>query len=304
MSVSVKSPASKKRERLAVREPTVKKIDKGNNLPISPEQKPLKRQALAGTQTLARGLEVLDAVAEGATTLVELASAIGLTRSTTHRLAATLVERRYLDFSRGDGYTLGPKLLELGYITGRRMDLPRVAREHLESLAAATGDTVHLGVLDGARALYLDKIPGSRRVEISSRIGERQPLRSTGLGKALILDDDEKQWREYYDHEARLGNGYDVPMDLWLKRMREYAAQGYAFDLEEYEDRIRCVASPVRDVAGAIVGAISVSSAAQYMDDLRMRGLSFEVKKAADAISAALGFNAKAGKRDAGVKSA
>jgi|SRR5882757_1532409 len=304
MSVSVKSPASKKRERPAVREPTVKKIDKGNNLPISPEQKPLKRQALAGTQTLARGLEVLDAVAEGATTLVELASAIGLTRSTTHRLAATLVERRYLDFSRGDGYTLGPKLLELGYITGRRMDLPRVAREHLESLAAATGDTVHLGVLDGARALYLDKIPGSRRVEISSRIGERQPLRSTGLGKALILDDDEKQWREYYDHEARLGNGYDVPMDLWLKRMREYATQGYAFDLEENEDRIRCVASPVRDVAGAIVGAISVSSAAQYMDDLRMRGLSFEVKKAADAISAALGFNAKAGKRDAGVKSA
>jgi DNA-binding IclR family transcriptional regulator len=197
---------------------------------------------------------------------------------------------------------LGPKLLELGYITGRRMDLPRVAREHLESLAAATGDTVHLGVLDGARALYLDKIPGSRRVEISSRIGERQPLRSTGLGKALMLDDDEQQWREYYDHEARLGNGYDVPMDVWLKRMREYATQGYAFDLEENEDRIRCVASPIRDVAGAIVGAISVSSAAQYMDDLRMRGLSFEVKKAADAISAALGFNPKAEKRDAGSK--
>jgi len=302
VSVSIRPSASKKRERVAAREPTMKKPDKGSSAPISTEQKPVKRQALAGTQTLARGLEVLDAVAEGATTLVELAGAIGLTRSTTHRLAATLVERRYLDFSRGDGYTLGPKLLELGYITGRRMDLPRVAREHLESLAAATGDTVHLGVLDGARALYLDKIPGSRRVEISSRIGERQPLRSTGLGKALMLDDDEQQWREYYDHEARLGNGYDVPMDVWLKRMREYAAQGYAFDLEENEDRIRCVASPIRDVAGAIVGAISVSSAAQYMDDLRMRGLSFEVKKAADAISAALGFNPKAEKRDAGSK--
>jgi DNA-binding IclR family transcriptional regulator len=302
VSVSVRTSASKKRERVAAGELTMKKTDKGNSAPISTEQKPVKRQALAGTQTLARGLEVLDAVAEGATTLVELAGAIGLTRSTTHRLAATLVERRYLDFSRGDGYTLGPKLLELGYITGRRMDLPRVAREHLESLAAATGDTVHLGVLDGARALYLDKIPGSRRVEISSRIGERQPLRSTGLGKALMLDDDEQQWREYYDHEARLGNGYDVPMDVWLTRMREYATQGYAFDLEENEDRIRCVASPIRDVAGAIVGAISVSSAAQYMDDLRMRGLSFEVKKAADAISAALGFNPKAEKRDAGSK--
>jgi DNA-binding IclR family transcriptional regulator len=82
-----------------------------------------------------------------------------------------------------------------------------------------------------------------------------------------------------------------VPLDQWLARMREYAKHGYAFDLEENEDRIRCVAAPIRGVDGAIVGAISVSSAAQYMDDVRMRGLTFDVRKAADAISAALGFN-------------
>jgi DNA-binding IclR family transcriptional regulator len=254
-----------------------------------------KRQALAGTQTLARGLEVIDAVAAGATSLADLAAAIGLTRSTTHRLAATLVEHRYLGFSRNGGYALGPKLLQLGYITGQRMDLPRVAREHLETLAASTNDTVHLGILDGERALYLDKIQGSRRVEVSSRIGDRQPLRSTGLGKALILDANETQWREYYDSEARLGFGYNVPLETWLRRMREYAEQGYAFDLEENEDRIRCVAAPIRSVAGSIVGAISVSSAAQYMDDMRMRGLSFDVKQAADAISAALGFSSPLG---------
>lgn len=250
-----------------------------------------KRQALAGTQTLSRGLEVIDAVAAGAVSLGDLAAAIGLTRSTTHRLAATLVERRYLGFSRTGGYTLGPKLLELGYITGQRMDLPRVAREHVEALAGSTNDTVHLGILDDNRALYLDKIQGSRRVEVSSRIGDRQPLRSTGLGKALILDATEQQWREYYDYEARRGVGYDVPLDTWLQRMREYAKQGYAFDLEENEDRIRCVAAPVRGVAGSIVGAISVSSAAQYMDDLRMRGLTFDVKRTAEAISAALGYS-------------
>jgi DNA-binding IclR family transcriptional regulator len=128
-------------------------------------------------------------------------------------------------------------------------------------------------------------------VEISSRIGERQPLRSTGLGKALILDADEQRWREYYDYEAQQGKGYDVPLNVWLSRMREYARHGYAFDLEENEDRIRCVAAPIRGVDGSIVGAISVSSAQQYMDDLRMKGLTFEVKKAADAISTALSYN-------------
>jgi DNA-binding IclR family transcriptional regulator len=250
-----------------------------------------KKQTLAGTQTLVRGLEVVNAVAEGATTLADLATAINLNRSTTHRLASTLVELRYLEYSRNEGYALGPKLLQLGYVAGRKKDLPRVAREHLEALSNSTRDTVHIGILDGNRALYLDKIAGSRRMEISSQIGERQPLRSTGLGKALILDATEQQWREYYDQESRLGNRYDVPLDEWLKRMREYSKHGYAFDLEENEDRIRCVGAPIRGVSGAIVAALSVASAAQYMDDLRMRGLAIEVKKTADAISAALGFN-------------
>jgi DNA-binding IclR family transcriptional regulator len=252
---------------------------------------PAKKPSLAGTQTLVRGLDVIEAVANGVALLADLATAIGLTRSTTHRLASTLVERRYLEFTRGHGYELGPKLLELGHLAAAKMDLPHVARPYLEVLSSSTGDAVHLGILDGSRALYLDKIQGSRRVEVSSRIGERQPLRSTGLGKALILDADEPQWREYYDYEARLGNGYDVPLETWLDRMREYASLGYAFDLEENEDRIRCVAAPIRGVTGSIVGAISVSSAAQYMGDLRMRGLAFEVQETAERISASLGYN-------------
>jgi DNA-binding IclR family transcriptional regulator len=300
LNANVKVPGGRARAKSAQRATAAKTTETVRQAASAPA--PVKRQALAGTQTLARGLEVIDAVANGSTTLTDLAAAIGLTRSTTHRLAATLVERRYLVFSRNDGYALGPKLLELGYVTGRRMDLPRVAREHLEALANLTNDTVHLGILDGERALYLDKIQGSRRVEVSSRIGDRQPLRSTGLGKALILDADEKQWREYYDHEARLGNGYDVPLDVWLRRMREYSKEGYAFDLEENEDRIRCVAAPIRGVSGSIVGAISVSSVAQYMDDVRMRGLTFDVKKTADTISASLGFNPASPRRDTKAK--
>lgn len=253
---------------------------------------PEKGRAAGGAQTLVRGLEVLDAVAQHSLSLSELAEHLGLTRSTAHRLAGTLVDHRYLDFQRGVGYSLGPRLLELGYLAGRQTSLPRVARLHLEKLALKTGDTIHLGVLDGSRALYLDKIAGRRRVEVSSRIGERQPLRSTGLGKALILDASEAEWREFYDYEARLGHGYPIDLDLWLKRMRDYAKQGCALDLEENEDRIRCVAAPIRDVSGAIAGAISVSSAAQYMDDTRMHGLAVDVRGAADAISRELGYDA------------
>ena len=78
------------------------------------------------------------------------------------------------------GYRLGPKLLQLGHMAQLQTDLIQVARPHLEDLSSATEDTVHLGVMDGDTALYLDKMPGKRRINISSRVGDRQPLSSTG----------------------------------------------------------------------------------------------------------------------------
>jgi DNA-binding IclR family transcriptional regulator len=254
-----------------------------------------KAKGLAGSQTLVRGLDVLEAVASGATNLVALAETLKLNRSTTHRLAATLVENRYLSFTPRIGYALGPKLIELGYLARDQMSFPSVARDHIEALAIETGDTVHLGILDGTRALYLDKIAGSRRVEIRSRIGDRHPLRSTGLGKALILDLGEVRWRELYEAENRDGRLYNVSLTAWLKRMRDYAKAGYALDLEENEDRIRCVAAPVRDATRQIIGAISLSSAAQYMDDARMKALVEEVRATALAISRDLGWRAGTG---------
>ncbi|MEF9896514.1 MAG: IclR family transcriptional regulator C-terminal domain-containing protein, partial [Clostridia bacterium] len=136
----------------------------------------------------------------------------------------------------------------------QQMHLPRVARPYLEHLSAVTDDTVHLGVLDGRFALYLDKVPGRRRVNIGSRLGERHPIASTGLGKALILDKSEPEWSDFYAPE---GTPFDsAARAVWMERMRGYAEKGYAFDLEENEDQVRCVAAPIRSVDGHVVAAI------------------------------------------------
>jgi DNA-binding IclR family transcriptional regulator len=255
--------------------------------------------ARLGSQTLFRGLDVIDVVAEGPIKLGDLAARLGLTRSTTHRLASALTDRRYLSFVPHSGYSLGPKLLELGFRVRDELDLPRVAAPHLERLALLTEDTVHLGVLDRGRVLYLDKIPGKRRINISSRIGELQPVTSTGLGKALILDLDEDAWLELFRAErgeaTRSGTRRrkETSQQEWLARMRGYVQAGYAFDLEENEDQIRCIAAPIRDVAGRTVAALSVSSAAQYMSDHRMQALSKDVMAAAHRISEGLGWTGR-----------
>ncbi|MFZ5746750.1 MAG: IclR family transcriptional regulator [Pseudomonadota bacterium] len=243
-----------------------------------------------GSQTLLRGLDVIEAVVDGPIPLAELAQKLGLTRSTTHRLATALIDRRYLSFTPRLGYHFGPKLLELGFQAQRQTDVVHVARPHLEALAAATEDTVHLGVMDGDLALYLDKIPGRRRVEISSRVGDRQPLTSTGLGKALLLDLPPARWKQVFDQDQASG-APRADYDRWADRMRGYVAGGHAFDLEENEDLIRCVAAPIRDASGGIVAAISVSSAAQYMADDRMAALTGDVRATADAISRDLGWS-------------
>jgi DNA-binding IclR family transcriptional regulator len=266
---------------------TNKKITTPRPRKLAKSARPKRR---LGSQTLLRGLDVLEAVASGVNNLGDLAATLKLNRSTVHRLAASLVERRYLTFTPRNGYGLGFKSLELGYQARAQLTIPRVAKDHLEKLAALTGDTVHLGVLDGMRAFYLDKIPGRRRVEISSRVGDMQPLRSTGLGKALLLDENDQKLRDFYRYEENGDQRYSVPESTWMRRMREYAKLGYAFDLEENEDRIRCVAAPIRDATGKIKAAISISSAAQYMDDERMQALTKDVLRAAQQISRELGW--------------
>ncbi|MGH8296497.1 MAG: IclR family transcriptional regulator, partial [Steroidobacteraceae bacterium] len=260
---------------------------------------PARVRARLGSQTLFRGLDVIDVVAEGPIKLGELSARLGLTRSTTHRLASALTDRRYLSFVPHSGYSLGPKLLELGFRVRDELDLPRIAAPHLERLALLTEETVHLGVLDRGRVFYLDKVPGKHRVNMSSRVGELQPVAATGLGKALILDLDEDAWLELLRAEraevAREGGRRraDIPQQQWLARMRAYVQAGCAFDLEENEDQIRCVAAPVRDVAGRTIAAISVSSAVQYMSDQRMQALSKDVVATARRISEGLGWTGR-----------
>jgi DNA-binding IclR family transcriptional regulator len=249
-----------------------------------------KGAPVAGSQTLWRGLNLLEAVTHGPATLSELSQRLALNRSTVHRLASALVERGYLRLVAGEGYMLGNKLLELGYAARHQIDLPRIARPHLERLSEMTGDAVHLGVLDGGKALYLDKLPGNRRINIGSRVGERHPLCSTGLGKALLLDLTPEEWRFYYRAESASRGKGGASAAAWIEQMSQYAAGGYSFDLEENEDRVRCVGAPVRDDSGAIVAAVSVSSVAQYMTDSRMTELIGTVTDTANAISRELGW--------------
>ncbi|MFJ3483735.1 IclR family transcriptional regulator [Pseudomonas sp. NPDC090202] len=255
-----------------------------------------KEAAPTGTQTLLRGLGVVQAVASGARDLKEIARLIGTTRSTTHRLASCLVEERYLRVLPQVGYLLGPKLIELGFQAREEVPLTMLARPYLDELSALTGDTVHLAVRDGDDVLYLHKNPGRNGPEMRSRVGHRMPLARTGIGKALLLDSPESEWRRLYDisvPEVTRTHLWPAHQEqTWEQvrtRMLEYVQGGYAFDLEDNEPSIRCVAAPIRDAGKHIVAGISIASTVPYMPLEKMAELVPVIKETAARLSAELG---------------
>ena len=221
-----------------------------------------------------RALDILDAARGGPVALTELEQRLGLTRSTAHRLASALVERRLLTHDSRKGYRLGPKLMDLGFQARESTNLAAVAQPFLDAVAQDLDDATNLGVRNGDDVIYIARSPSRRRVAVRHQVGDRNLIANTALGRALMLDAPEETWSTYFPHE---GQG-------------EARANGFVRHFDEAGDCIRCLAAPIRDASGAIVAAISLSSVPQYMDDARIALASRSVIEAADQISRRLGW--------------
>jgi DNA-binding IclR family transcriptional regulator len=248
-----------------------------------------------GTQTLLRGLMLLECVADGNRDAKAISTRLGTPRSTTHRMLNSLVSEGYLHHVPYQGYTLGFRLIYLGVKAQEQRPLGALARPYLEELAALTGDTVHLGTMEKNQVFYLEKIPGTRGPEMRSRVGQQMPLASTGLGKSLMLGLSPDVWNDLYTEafsEKRQSEMTPIlaPWPEYREALLNYAKQGWVYDLEENELGIRCVAAPIRDISGEIVAAISVASALPYLPMERMTELGPVVLDCARSISRRLGW--------------
>ncbi len=108
------------------------------------------------------------------------------------------MEQRYLRHVPTQGYQLGAKLIEFGARALESTSLYEIAQPVLQRLARYTSDTVHLGIVEGDEVLYLEKINSQRGLEMRSRPCHRMPLAITGIGKALILNRTEEEWRTLF----------------------------------------------------------------------------------------------------------
>ncbi|KTF70225.1 MULTISPECIES: IclR family transcriptional regulator [unclassified Sphingomonas] len=237
----------------------------------------------AGTQTLERGLDLLDLLARRPRTIRELAAESGLTVSTARRLALALVDRGFVTDGR-DGLRLGPKLMQLGVHAQERMSVVEVARDRLRALADATEMPAFLGERDGDHSVHLHRVGGAQRVVVNTPVGTRRPLPETSLGKALLMDETPEALTALLARWPAPQGEAGIRANLDAARTR-----GAVVHRSPPPDDLRAVAAPIRNAAGRIVAAISVVSPAQYVEDAALDGLVAQVHAAATEISAALG---------------
>ncbi|WP_299821008.1 IclR family transcriptional regulator [uncultured Jannaschia sp.] len=228
-----------------------------------------------GDGTVGKALEVLDMVAGHGRPVRfgELLARSPWPRATLYRLLQTLTNQGMLTFEATAGtYAPGLRLVRLAHAAWRQTSLAPIARPYLDALSARSGETIHLAQLARGQVLYMDKRNARHPIEMFSEAGKVGPAYCTGLGKAMLahLPDDERaaalKLQAFHAHTATT---ITTPAALEVE-LAQVRAEGVAYDREEHEPGIVCIAAPILAPAGRVLGALSVTSATarKTLDDL------------------------------------
>lgn len=241
----------------------------------------------AGEGVLARSMRVLQCFTDDdpALSAAQIARLTGLPSSTLHRLLASLTQYGLLTRAPGHRYTIGARLWELGELSPLSLRLRETALPHMLRLYEATGENVHIAVLDGATpetatALYVGRLTGQGSIPILSRMGGRHPLHTTGVGKALLSTRDEEWLRRFFtvplERETTLSITTEPELRADLTRAR---VRGYATTREEMTLGNVSVAAPLARVEGLPPIAIGIVVHIERADERRLSGMVMQAAK-------------------------
>lgn len=246
----------------------------------------------SGTGTLGKAMAVLETVAlsDRPMRFTDVLAVSGQPRGTLHRQLSHLVQEGLLELRPDHAYVPGLRLLKLASASWARNEFRAVAAPFLEALHRQTGETVHLGVLRGREIIYLDKVESRQAVRMNSQIGNASPAYCTGVGKAALsaLDDaalaallEGQEFRRFTPQTI-------TDRTALLAELAEIRADGIAFDREEHEPGIRCVAAPVVDAERGLVAGVSVTGPAYRVGPEQLSDWAPHVRQAAWGIMGVL----------------
>ena len=243
------------------------------------------------TATLAKGLEVLEALADCESAgLSDLARRLAIPVPTLFRILATLVERGFAQKAEGR-YRLTLKSWELGARTLARFDVGRAARPWIARLAAEVDESPHLAVLQDDAVVIIERGECRQAVKVETLVGLRAPAHASATGKVLLA----------HLPAERLASLLPVPLPGFSSRtitsmaaltreLESVRRRGYATNRGEWLPGVSAVAVPLADAGGRVVAALSLTLPTERFGEARLkRVLLPALRLAAQAIARDLG---------------
>lgn len=250
-----------------------------------------QHEAKGSIQVIERMMSLLDVLAETPepASLKALSKATGLHPSTAHRILAAMTHSRLVERHDASTYALGIRLLELGNIVKSRINIRDVALPYMQDLHETVGEAINLGIRDGDEIIYLERTSSGRSlVRVVYLVGGRAPLHLTSLGKLFLASENLASVHAYAQRTGLPGKTPHsltnlVALEKELDKIRRH---DLAYDNEEAELGLRCIASPIRNDEGSVVAGLSISAPT----DRHKQIWAEQIRAAAAEISRALGY--------------
>jgi IclR family transcriptional regulator, KDG regulon repressor len=216
----------------------------------------------------------------------------GLPVSTVHRFLVNLEEAGFLDCGGNGKYHLGIACFSIGHAALGQLDIRRLSLPYLQALNQHTRETIHLTVRQGLTAVYVEKLDSPEHLRIFSRIGASVPLYCTAVGKILLAYMPQEELKKVFSQiePRRLTPNTIATLPELEQHLHRVRKAGHAFDLEEHEPHIRCIAAPIWDHTGAVNASLSLTAPAVRMAIPRLRQLAPVIQEAGLRISRELGY--------------
>lgn len=247
-----------------------------------------------GVQSLGRAFSILEEVARHRVGigLAELSKLVGLHNSTTFHLAKTLVTLGYMRQERDSKrYRVGRPLFALAASALDEIEMVNLATPILEDLSRETGESGHFAVRMGDSVVVIARTSGSGAFQLTDRVGVVRPAHCTALGKIILASlrpDQLKRFLERVELKPSTGKSITEPAVL-LREITEIRRSAIAIDDGEYNAEVRCIAVPVYNFTGDVIGALGISGPIWRMSDQVLKSRAKLVQTAATRLSAEFG---------------
>ncbi len=222
----------------------------------------------------------------------EISLAVGLHKSTTHRIVTTLLNYGFLERTDDEGrYRLGLQLASLGVKVIQQMDARKEALPYMNGLVDEWDETCDLSIFDHHQVFYVEVLYGTHALSITANVGQRLPAHCTASGKLFLAHLPQEELDEFLVKPLKKYTEQTITSpELLASQFGVIREKGFSYDDQEMELGVRAVAAPIHDYQGNMVAAMSIPGPINRMTPERVEKIAASLKETTANVSRRMGW--------------